>query len=106
MVLPEVLSFEVLLALSVDGSRQVGDGVPEPLVRQLETVLTPSPAQIEDARLLDEYTSQRRRDGGGLVEVEIAGSIVPGPLTLGDDEQDALGRLRGDPVLELPLYPW
>ena len=104
-MLADVFALELVLGDPVHRRGEVGHRGAEPAVAEVEVGLLARPAEIEVARLVVEGISERGRHRAAVLRVERAALGVPLPFAVGHDAEDVIGRLRREPVLDLPVHP-
>ena len=104
-MLPDVFALDLVLRHPVQRGGDLGDGIAEPAVVEIDLLLVACPPEVEVPRLVGEYPTQSRRHGVGLGR-EVAGCLVPLPVTVGEHGKDPVDGPVGLPVLDLPAYPF
>ena len=104
-MLPDVLALDLVLRHPVQRGSDLGDGIAEPAVVEINLLFFVGPSQIEMAGLVSEDATQSRRHGVGLGR-EVTRCLVPLPVTVGEYGQDPIDGPVGLPVLDLPAYPF
>ncbi len=104
-VVADVDALEVLGRHTVHRRRELRHGLAEAAVAQVESFGRACPPQVQMPRLFAEPADQARWHRRGQLAVEITPSRIPHPLPPGQDRQQPVQRMTGQPVLDLAVDP-
>ena len=104
-MLPDVLALDLVLRHPVQRGSDLGDGIAEPAVVEIDLLLFVGPPQVEMAGLVGEHAAQSLRHGVGVGR-EVTGCLVPLPVTVGENRKDPVDGPVCLPVLDLPAHPF